>query len=166
MKNNVLECLKPALVLILSLSVLSCSNENLEEEVLETYDFKIEKAESVEDQLEMLTKAMRRFENFQVAVAQGYEPVSPLVEGMGIHYENSKYVDDKFEILKPEILVYHPDENGLMQFVAAEYLMEVEDCIQENVDSYTAPSVGFMGDDDQWSLNCRAGGWTRHAWVG
>ena len=164
MKNAVLKTFKTALIFIFLFSVLSCSNDSLEAEIIETYDFKIEKAESVEDQLEMLTKAMRRFHNFKVAEAQGYVAVSPLVPGMGIHYAKHEYVDMKFEILKPEILVYHPDENGVMQFVAAEYLIPVEDC--DPLGEYTSPDDAFLGDQDHWHLNCNAGGWTLHAWVG
>lgn len=164
MKKTVSQFIKPALIFILMLSALSCNNVTLEEEVLKTYDFKIEKAESVHDQLEMLTKAMRRFHNFDVAVDQGYIPVSPLVPGMGMHYAKLEYVDMNFEILKPEILVYHPDENGVMQFVAVEYLIPVEGCDPEL--NYTPPSDGFLGDQDHWHLNCAAGGWTLHAWVG
>lgn len=164
MKNAVLRTVKPALIFIFMFSILSCSNDNLEPEVIETYDLKIEKAKTVDDQLEMLTKAMRRFHNFQVAIAQGYVPVSPLVPGMGIHYAKPEYVDMKFEILKPEILVYHPDENGVMQFVAAEYLIPVEEC--DPLGDYALPDDGFLGDQDHWHLNCNAGGWTLHAWVG
>ncbi|MCM4155328.1 hypothetical protein [Gramella sp. AN32] len=152
------------ILLFLGAILLSCSSDPAEEGIFETYDFKIEKAESLEDQLEMLTKAMRRFHNFKVAEAQGYVQVSPLVPGMGFHYAKPEYVDEKFEILKPEILVYHPDENGVMQFVAAEYLIPVENCDPEG--DYTPPSDGFIGDLDHWHLNCIAGGWTLHAWVG
>lgn len=164
MKNKILHSGRPAFIFILVFWVLSCSNESAEEELFETYDFKIEKAESVDDQLAMLTKAMRRFHNFKVAEAQGYIQVSPLVPGMGFHYANPNYVDMEFDILKPEILVYYPDDSGTMQFVAAEYLLPVKDC--DPAVDYIAPSVGFMGDDDHWHLNCNAGGWTLHAWVG
>lgn len=164
MKSKILSFIKPALVFVLLFSVLSCSDDPIEEDILEAYDFKIEKAETVDDQLAMLTKAMRRFHNIEVALAQGYKPVSPLINNMGIHYEKEEYVDMNFEILKPEILVYHPDEDGVMQFVAAEYLIPVVNCEAEG--DYIPPSDGFLGDQDQWLLNCRAGGWTLHAWVG
>ena len=75
-----------------------------------------------------------------------------------------EYVDMKFDLLKPEILVYHPDENGKMQFVAAEYLIPVPNCDQ--TEDYTIPEGPFIGEDDHWHLNCAAGGWTLHAWVG
>ncbi len=143
----------------------SCSTEKDSEiDSIEVYNFKLEKATTPEAQLEMLTKAMRRFHNFDVAVAQGYIKVSELVPGMGFHFVKPEYVDMKFDILKPEILVYHPDENGVMQFVAAEYLIPVGNCDQ-SVD-YPAPEDGFLGDQDHWHLNCQAGGWTLHAWVG
>ncbi len=163
MKSIILQFIKPALFIILMFAV-SCSDEPLEEEFIESFDFKIEKAESAEDQLEMLTKAMRRFHNFEVAVAQGYIQVSPLVPGMGIHFAKPEYVDMNFEVLKPEILVYHPDENGIMQFVAAEYLIPIPDC--DPAIEYSGPPEGFIGSEDIWSVNCAAGGWTLHAWIG
>lgn len=164
MKNRILQLIRPAFVFILMFSVLSCSTEPAEEEIIQSVDFKIEFAESAEEQLAMLSKAMRRFHNFNVALSQGYVQVSPLVPGMGYHFVNPDYVDMEFEILKPEILVYHPDENGVMQFVAAEYLIPVPNCDPEG--GYTPPAEGFLGDDDHWHLNCNAGGWTLHAWVG
>ncbi|WP_026914138.1 hypothetical protein [Christiangramia portivictoriae] len=144
--------------------ISSCSSDSLEEETLSSYDFKLEKAETLEDQLEMLTKAMRRFHNFDVAVDQGYVQVSPLVTGMGYHYAKPEYVDAKFDLLKPEILVYHPDENGEMQFVAAEYLIPIPGC--EPDADLPQPNEGFIGNNDYWKINCDAGGWTLHAWVG
>lgn len=165
MKNQFTQIVKIAIVVVFSIAISSCSKDSVvEKEALETYDFKIEKAETVEDQLEMLTKAMRRFHNFDVALDQGYVAVSPLVPGMGVHYAKEEYVDMNFEILKPEILVYHPDENGVMQFVAAEYLIPIPDCDPDL--NLPQPNEGFMGDDDHWEINCNAGGWTLHAWVG
>lgn len=164
MKTQIFNSVKPILTLCLLISFLSCSIDQVEETPIETYDFKIEKATTVEDQLEMLTKAMRRFHNFEVAVAQGYKQVSPLVPGMGIHYAKEKYVDMNFEILKPEILVYHPDENGVMQFVAAEYLIPISNC--DPALELPQPNDGFIGSEDHWEINCNAGGWTLHAWVG
>ena len=164
MKKNLFT--KPFLVLpVLFLALISsCSSDPFEDENLQSYDFKVEKAETLDDQLVMLTKAMRRFHNFDVAVDQGYKQVSPLVPGMGYHYAKEEYVDLKFDLLKPEILVYHPDENGKMQFVAAEYLIPVHNCDQ--TEDYTIPEGPFIGEDDHWHLNCTAGGWTLHAWVG
>ena len=166
MKIKIFQSLKSAFIVILLFSLISCSSDIPEEEAFEVYDFKIEKAETSEDQIEMLTKAMRRFHNFEVAVAQGYEPVSPLVPGMGVHFAKLEYVDMHFELLKPEILVYHPDKNGNMQFVAAEYLYVIPNCFDLN--EYPDAPEGFLGDKDEWSVNCYAGpgGWTLHAWVG
>jgi hypothetical protein len=166
MKNKFVQWASPVFALIFLLTALSCSKAEVEDGVIETYDFKIEKAETVEDQLELLTKAMRRFHNFEVAEAQGYVPVSPLVPGMGVHYAKPEYVDMQFELLKPEILVYHPDENGVMQFVAAEYLYVIPECFE--LTEYPEAPEGFIGDQDMWSVNCYAGpgGWTLHAWVG
>ena len=164
MKTTLLRKVYLLVIVFTGMLISSCSSDSLEEETLSSYDFRLEKAETLDDQLVMLTKAMRRFHNFDVAVDQGYKQVSPLVPGMGYHYAKEEYVDLKFDLLKPEILVYHPDENGKMQFVAAEYLIPVHNCDQ--TEDYTIPEGPFIGEDDHWHLNCTAGGWTLHAWVG
>lgn len=154
------------LLLILSAGFFfSCSTDTDSEiDSLEVYDFKVEKATTPEAQVEMLTKAMRRFHNFDVAIDQGYIQVSELVPGMGYHFAKPEYVDMQFDLLKPEILVYHPDDNGKMQFVAAEYLIPIPGC-DDSLEYSDAPE-GFIGDEDHWHVNCLAGGWTLHAWVG
>lgn len=167
MKNQFKHLIRSAFALTILLSILSCSSDQVvEPDNLETYDFNLEKAETWEEEIEILTKAMRRFHNIDVAIAQGYVPVSPLVDGMGIHYAKFEYVDFQFDLLKPEILVYHPDENGDMQFVAAEYLYVIPEC-STRTDYPDAPD-GFIGGEDEWHVNCNAGpgGWTLHAWVG
>lgn len=114
--------------------------------------------ETWEDQIDWLTQKTTRFHNFQVALAQGWNVDATGYRAyMGHHYINMTYVDDKFELEKPEMLIYVPDEDGVMQFVGVEYLVFVEG---------ETPPEGFIGSDDEWSFNSDIGAWTLHAWVG
>ncbi|APG60397.1 hypothetical protein [Christiangramia salexigens] len=157
-----------ALLIVMAIAIFSsCSTEevSVENEIL-SFDFQLKKAQTCEEQIEILTKAMRKFHNVEVAKAQGYNRILevPFVPGMGYHYLNPDYVDGKFDLLHPELLVYYPGENGKMKFGAAEYLIRIENCDSEQ--TYSNPPQGFIGDEDHWHVNCDAGGWTLHAWVG
>lgn len=115
--------------------------------------------DSWEDQIERLEQKMRRFHNFQVAQAQGWDfDGSGYVPNMGHHYLNRDLMDDKFELLKPEALLYIPDENGGWEFLAVEYL------IFGTGPEGPAPE-GFIGDEDVWFYNPGVGAWTLHAWI-
>ena len=115
--------------------------------------------ETWQDQINRLEKKTRKFHNFQVAQAQGWDvPVTEHIPGMGIHYLNPDLADGIFEMEKPEALLYVETENG-MQFVGVEYLIfgfTAEDPAPE----------GFLGDNDEWVYNSAVLAWTLHAWVG
>ena len=152
---------------LVSLLIWSCSNESLDSDTTLKADSKdkLRKVNSWEDQIDLLEQKMQRFHNFAVAQAQGYTvQAGPYVPYMGYHYLNPEYIDGEFDLLKPEILVYHPDKDGKMIFGAAEYLIPLKNCDEGNP-SYPAPE-GFIGTEDHWHVNCAAGGWTLHAWVG
>lgn len=151
------------LAICFSLFFISCSDEELSSSLVEEFDsadLKIGvELETVDQQLDRLTQKMRRFHNFQVAVAQGWGiDASGYVPQMGHHYLNMDLADDKFELLKPEALIYIPDGNGGWEFVGVEYLIfgpSPED---------PAPD-GFIGDEDVWFFNPSVGAWTLHAWI-
>lgn len=114
--------------------------------------------ETWQDQIDRLTKKTQRFNNFQVAVAQGWgEAVSEHVTGMGVHYLNPDLADDQFELEKPEALLYVQTSEG-KQFVGVEYLI-----FGLSPDG-PAPE-GFIGDNDVWFYNTDVEAWTLHAWV-
>lgn len=143
--------------------ISSCAQESLDgpTDALETADLKLGvELETVDAQVERLTQKMRRFHNFQVAMAQGWNfDASGYVPGMGHHYVNESLMDDKFEMLKPEALLYIPGEDGKWEFLAVEYLIfgpEADD---------PAPD-GFIGEEDNWFFNHEVGAWTLHVWVG
>lgn len=141
---------------------LSCSNETLDQEITEidSADLKIGvELETTEDQLDRLKQKMRRFHNFQVAQAQGWDvDGSGYVPNMGHHFINQDLMDGEFELLKPEALLYIPDENGNWEFLAVEYLLT------EPGPEGPAPE-GFIGDEDVWFYNPSVQAWTLHAWI-
>ncbi len=154
------------LAICFSLFFNSCSNEELSSSLVEEFDSADLKIgvefETVDEQLYRLTQKMRRFHNFQVAVAQGWGfDASGYVGQMGHHYVNGSLMDDTFELLKPEALIYIPDGNDGWEFVGVEYLIVgpgPED---------PAPD-GFIGEEDVWFFNPNVGpqgAWTLHAWV-
>ena len=79
---------------------------------------------------------------------------------MGFHYLNASLLDDKFEVEKPELLLYAPDENNKLKFVAVEYAVPVED-----LNNPPPVPEGFKGNDDVWEINTEFKLWTLHVWV-
>ncbi len=113
--------------------------------------------ETWQDQVDRLTKKTQKFRNFQVAQAQGWNTqVTDHIPGMGMHFLNPDLADNKFEMEKPEALLYVATDEG-MQFVAVEYLIF-------GPSSDPAPE-GFLGDKDVWVYNEGVQAWTLHAWV-
>ena len=78
----------------------------------------------------------------------------------GIHYLNASLLDDKFEVEKPELLLYAPDENNKLKFVAVEYAVPIED-----LNNPPPVPEGFKGADDVWEINTEFKLWTLHVWV-
>lgn len=101
--------------------------------------------------------ATAKYLNFNKAIEDGYTDINVVIPHMGYHYLKSKFLDDKFEITKPEILVYKKNENGKMQLEALEYAVPFDL-------SADAPE-GFAGDHDVWNYDTAFQLWTLHAWV-
>jgi hypothetical protein len=86
-------------------------------------------------QLAATKTALDKYQDVNVAKADGYQPASPCTffpggngnassdqGGMGVHFMNQAYVaDGKIIPSKPELLVYQPTANGGYELVAAEY---------------------------------------------
>lgn len=110
--------------------------------------------ETAEEQLERLTKKTRQYYNFQVALAQGYDVNLVYMPNMGDHFSDTNLLDETFDYLTPEVLIYIINDDGEREFVAVEYLVvKVND----------TPPDGFIGDEDVWA---DVGDfWALHAWV-
>ncbi len=112
-------------------------------------------------EVNQLKEAMVKYDNIDVAINEGFFDASGFVPNMGHHYLLPQRVDNTFELLSPEIVLYAPDVNGNMKFVAVEYVTPVAD-----LDNPGTPPEGFTGDEDQWHLNTRLSQWQLHVWIG
>lgn len=73
-------------------------------------------------------RATAQYHDYGVALANGYAPTGPCValptgEAMGFHHTKFSLVDLVTDESEPEILIYMPDEDGVMQLVALEYIV-------------------------------------------
>lgn len=161
-KNQLLTCLGVfSSILLLS----SCSKEdtNIEGEIISA-DLKASNLESLEDQLKYVRQSTMKFHSFEQAAKAGYAEdlpfnPSPYVPNMGYHYINVGLIDGTFEMDKPEILLYVPNEDGQLKLVGIEYAVPIA--------ASPTPPEGFMGDEDHWAENpnVAGGSWTLHVWM-
>ena len=119
-------------------------------------------------ELDRLREATAAFQDFDAAVAAGYavEVVDPNTgsshfPGMGTHYLNPDLLDDRFDVERPEILLFVERAQGEMQFVAVEYATPIAD-----LDNPPSAPSGFTGTSDEWVVNTTFSLWTLHAWIG
>ena len=136
------------LLIILSVSILlSCDDDD---------DPPLWQAE-----IELLKAAITPYDHIEHAFHDGYDAeVTGYRKHMGYHYLNAGLLDDKFEVEKPELLLYAPDENNNLKFVAVEYAVPIED-----LNNPPPVPEGFKGKDDVWEINTEFKLWTLHVWV-
>jgi hypothetical protein len=109
-------------------------------------------------ELASVQRATARFLDLQTAIAEGYVDIGVFYPNMGHHYLKPELLDDKFELEKPELLVYADDPcSGSRRLVAVEYAVPLELADR-------APA-GFSGSDDTWTVNQQFQLWTLHAWL-
>jgi hypothetical protein len=109
-------------------------------------------------QVEVVRHVTARFLDEQQAIDEGYVDISVFYPNMGHHYLKPELLDEKFELEKPELLVYADDPcSGNRRLVAVEYAVPLA-----LADS--APA-GFVGPDDTWTINQQFQLWTLHAWL-
>lgn len=114
-------------------------------------------------QLAELRQATARFRDQSVAAAAGYR--SSLTEcmtdgvkgGMGYHYGDLSKFDGSVTHDAPEILVYEPQKDGTLRFVAVEFAIPFGRWTSD-----VPPSL--FGQ--QFHRNVRFGLWVLHAWIG
>ena len=111
---------------------------------------------AVNTELAQARQATLKYQDLNVALADGYADINVVMPNMGRHYMKQSLVDSRFEVDKPEVLVYEP-EGGSMKLVALEYVVPLDSAA-------TAPA-GFTGSSDVWDRNTTFQLWTVHAWV-
>ena len=113
-------------------------------------------------ELAKLRHAIARYHNIKHAIADGYTlEFTGYRAHMGFHYLKPALLDDKFELDRPEVLMYAPAPNGGLRFVGVEYATTIAD-----MNNPPAAPAGFTGDADVWAINTEFNVWTLHVWVG
>ena len=113
-----------------------------------------------EMEVNQLTAAMTKYSDVNVATNEGFFDASGFVPNMGHHYVLPARMNGTFELEKPEIILYAPDANGNMEFVAVEYAVPIED-----LDNPGLPPEGFTGDLDEWEISTHLSQWQLHVWI-
>lgn len=72
-------------------------------------------------------KGTAQYHDITVAFADGFVQDSPCVRRagvgtMGFHYKLASRIDQNIDPSEPEILLYLPDDNGVLELVAVEYI--------------------------------------------
>ncbi len=124
-------------------------------------DHKQELPNVVQQELDQVRQSVIPYRDLKKAIAAGYDhEVTGYRAQMGYHYLNAALLDDKFELQKPEILLYAPYGKDSMKLVAVEYATPIAD-----IRNPPAVPEGFTGKDDEWEINTEFNLWTLHAWV-
>lgn len=110
------------------------------------------------EELKLARAASARYQNINNAKADGYTDINVVIPNMGYHFMKTEYVDNHFEIEKPEILVYNKKDNGQIELVAVEYAVPIP------LSPNQAPE-GFTGQADEWTYSTAFNLWLLHAWV-
>jgi hypothetical protein len=107
-----------------------------------------------------VTRETARFRDIQMAKAAGYTKQYPAgcaesPDGaQGFHYLNESLVDEKVELLKPELVMYEPQPNGTFKLIGVDYVVPL-------TSSATPPTllgVPFMRNEP-------LGVWALHIWT-
>lgn len=115
-----------------------------------------------QQELEQLREAVSPYDEIDNAIAGGYDnEFTGYRMQMGYHYLKASLLDSKFEVEKPEVVMYAPDAEGSLQFVGVEYAVPIVD-----MDNPPPAPEGFTGDADVWEINTEFNVWTLHVWVG
>ena len=120
-------------------------------------------AASVEHDLATLRHVTAPYHEFSVAVHAGYgakitDCMASHEGGMGLHYGNTAIFDATVRVDEPELLLYEPQKDGRLKFVAVEYIIPYTALPRDA----TPPELfgQKFKQNDTFQL------WGLHAWVG
>ena len=118
------------------------------------------------DNLAELRSATAQYHRPDVAQAAGYDLVpgldhcfnNPGVGAMGYHYININLLDTLVDFLQPEVMVYVPGPNGILQLGAVEYVVPAAAWDAENDE---LPQVFGRA----FHMNSDLGVYVLHIWI-
>ena len=125
-------------------------------------DARIRSARMDRGDLEHLRRLTNAYHDINAARAAGYATqitgcmVDPQLGGMGFHFGNTEFIDGKAEKFKPEVLLYEPQQDGSMKFVALEYIVPF--------DQWTKNKPPHLFGQD-FKRNEQFGVWALHTWI-
>ncbi|WP_179346618.1 hypothetical protein [Winogradskyella ursingii] len=135
---------------LLSLLAISCSKDDDNGPELEAWEVEVNEVKS----------ATSAYVDINVATNEGRFDASGYVPNMGHHFINPALIDTTFDLLNPEVILYAPNEGGVMEMVAIEYSI-----IPEDPENPGSPPEGFTGSADVWHFNEELGQWQLHVWT-
>jgi hypothetical protein len=102
-----------------------------------------------------------KYRNLENAKSDHYIDANVAIQNMGFHFFKQELAaDGKFDLSKPEFLVYNKKADGKFELVAVEYGVPIDPAHPNT------PPAGFTGNADVWDRNTlNSGLWTLHAWV-
>jgi hypothetical protein len=121
-----------------------------------------ESPDPTQTELNDLKHVVQSYASVDKAIQNGYDnEFTGYRAQMGFHYLKASLLDDVFEVKKPEVLMFAPNESGQLKFVGVEYAVPI-------VDMNNPPPApeGFTGSQDVWEINTEFKVWTLHVWVG
>lgn len=141
--------------------------------------------EALAAEIELARETALKYPTAADATAAGWFRVTPYLPGIAAHYMNFRYVDDRFEIDKPEMILYDgngPDARvvGLSYYVTLPGSAEPTQGFTGDNDHYhrhiglCVGAGGVIGDSTTTPEECAAmggvkqdgsAGWMSHAWV-
>lgn len=145
--------LSPANYLLLLMAIISG--------IMISCDHDCDPIEPWEAEVESLRNATDDYKDLEVAISDGYNmEVTGYRTQMGFHYLNVDLLDNQFEIEKPEVLIFAPNDAGDLQLVAVEYGIPIAD-----LNNPQPTPEGFSGDSDVWRIDTEFSLWTLHVWT-
>jgi len=113
-----------------------------------------------DEQLDQLRLATVAFYSHDVATAAGWDAqISECVEspmgGMGYHIANLDYLADggQLSLLRPEVLLYVPGEDGSMEFLGVEYIIPAGDWPHDDPPEFFGRQLHFNPMLEIWALH-------------
>lgn len=124
----------------------------------------------VDELVATVRAATTEYQDFDAAVADGFEQASPCVAspdgGMGFHYARADRVDGAVEPSEPELLLYEPQTDGDMRLIGVEFLVLADVWDASNDDP---PALAGQLFDDHRAEELRHGlpfaHYELHAWA-
>lgn len=142
----------------LTATTLSCTKEAevaMPQEEEATITAAAQQSFKMSNLLKDVRNATARYHSTTQAINAGYQPTDHCVPQMGYHWANYSLVDDVFDPLKPEVLLYEKKKNGKWRLVAVEYIVKKTSPTQSapNFDGHPFDVGGTPTPGPHWSLH-------------